>query len=237
MNIVTNRLSKQSSGRLLPIFAGIFAAVLVLVPSMSSKFIAVGPVTIVGSTLIFPITFIFNDVLTEVYGYRQSRVIIWTGMAMQIFAALFYWIIDIWPAASFWPNQAAYSTILGQAPRIVFASLTAYFFGEFANSLVLSKLKYKQSGKRGVSQALRFVWSTIIGEGLDSLLFMTVAFLGIMPADQLFKIVLTIWGIKVLYEIIALPLSMNIANWVKKIDGLDVIDDPRTTDYNPFSNR
>ncbi len=88
---------------------------------MSSKFIAVGPLVIVGSTLIFPITFIFNDILTEVYGYRRSRMIIWTGLAMQIFAALFYWIIDIWPAASFWHNQEAYSTILGQAPRIVLA--------------------------------------------------------------------------------------------------------------------
>ncbi|MBZ0170484.1 hypothetical protein MELA_02002 [Candidatus Methylomirabilis lanthanidiphila] len=116
-------------------------------------------------------------------------------------------------------------------------SLTAYFFGEFANSFVLSKLKYKQNGKRGISQASRFVWSTIVGEGLDSLLFMTVGFLGIMATDELFKIVLTIWGIKVLYEIIALPVSMSIANWVKKIDGFDVIDDPRTTNYSPFSTR
>lgn len=204
---------------------------------MSSKFIVIGPLTIVGSTLIFPITFIFNDILTEVYGYRRSRIIIWTGMAMQIFAALFYWIIDIWPAASFWHNQAAYSTILGQAPRIVLASLSAYFFGEFANSFVLSKLKYKQDGKHGVAQASRFVWSTVVGEGLDSLLFMTVAFLGVMPTGELFKVVLTIWGIKVLYEIIALPLSMGIANWVKKVEGFDVIDDPQTTDYNPFSAR
>lgn len=237
MKTATNQPIKQPAGRLLPIFAGIFASVLVLVPSMSSKFIAVGPLTIVGSTLIFPITFIFNDVLTEVYGYRRSRMIIWTGMAMQIFAALFYWIIDIWPAASFWHNQEAYSTILGQAPRIVLASLSAYFFGEFANSIVLSKLKYKQDGKRGMAQASRFVWSTVVGEGFDSLLFMTVAFLGVMPTVELFKVVLTIWGIKVLYEVIALPLSMNIANWVKKVEGVDVIDAPQSTDYNPFSTR
>lgn len=204
---------------------------------MSSKFIALGPLTIVGSTLIFPITFIFNDVLTEVYGFRRSRMIIWTGMAMQIFAAFFYFIIDVWPAAPFWQNQEAYSTILGQAPRIVLASLTAYFFGEFANSIVLSKLKYKQDGKRGTAQASRFVWSTIAGEGLDSFLFMTVAFLGVMPTKELFQIALTIWGIKVLYEIIALPLSMKIANWVKKVEGVDVIDAPQSTDYNPFSTR
>lgn len=237
MNTGINQTTTESAGRFLPIFAGIFAAVLVLVPSMSSKFIAIGPLTIVGSTLIFPITFIFNDVLTEVYGYRRSRMIIWTGMAMQIFAALFYWIIEIWPAPSFWHNQEAYNTILGQAPRIVLASLSAYFFGEFANSIVLSKLKYRQSGERGFAQASRFVWSTVVGEGLDSLLFMTVAFLGVMPTGELFTVAATIWGIKVLYEIIALPFSMPMANWVKKIEGIDVIDNPLTTDYNPFSPR
>lgn len=124
---------------------------------MSSKFIALGPTAIVGSTLIFPITFIFNDMLTEVYSYRRSRVIIRTGMAMRIFAALFYWIIEIWPAPSFWSNQAAYETILGQAPRIVLASLSAYFCGEFVNSFILSKMKHRQGGKRGGSQAWRFV--------------------------------------------------------------------------------
>ena len=225
----------RAEGRLLPVFTGIFTAVLVLVPSMSSKFISLGPTEIVGSTLIFPITFIFNDMLTEVYGFRQSRIVIWTGMGMQIFAALFYWIIQIWPAPSFWSNQAAYDTILGQAPRIVLASLSAYFFGEFANSLVLSKMKYRQGGKRGGSQAWRFILSTIVGEGLDSLVFMTIAFAGVMATPQLFKIVLTIWVIKVLYEILALPLSMSFTNWVKRVEGLDVIDEPKAINYNPFA--
>jgi uncharacterized integral membrane protein (TIGR00697 family) len=226
---------KAPAGRLLPVFTGIFAAVLVLVPSMSSKFIAVGPLSIAGSTLIFPITFIFNDVLTEVYGFRLSRQVIWTGMAMQVFAALFYWLIDIWPAASFWSNQEAYSAILGQAPRIVAASLSAYFCGEFANSVVLSRMKYRQGGKRGVSQASRFVWSTVVGEGLDSLVFMSVGFLGVMPNRDLVKVILTIWSVKVLYEIVALPLSMRVANWVKRAEGVDAVDDPQRTSYNPFS--
>jgi len=225
----------RTSTRLLPVFTGIFTGVLVLVPSMSSKFISIGPTEIVGSTLIFPITFIFNDMLTEVYGFRQSRIVIWTGMAMQVFAAFFYWIIQIWPAPSFWANQAAYDTILGQAPRIVLGSLSAYFCGEFANSLVLSKMKYGQDGRRGLFQAWRFVLSTIVGEGLDSLVFMTVAFAGAMPTGQLFKIVVTIWGIKVLYEVLALPFSMPFSNWVKRIEGLDVIDEPATTNYNPFA--
>jgi len=141
----------EKSFKLLNIFTGVFVGVLVLVPSMSSKFIAIGPFNIAGSTLIFPIAFIFNDVFTEVYGYKRSRRIIWTGMVMQIFAALFYWLIDIWTPASFWNNQAAYSSILGQAPRIVAASLSAYFFGEFANSVILSKMKYRQGGKKRAS--------------------------------------------------------------------------------------
>ncbi len=226
--------NSEKSFKLLNIFTGIFVGVLVLVPSMSSKFIAIGKLTIVGSTLIFPITFIFNDIFTEVYGYARSRRIIWTGMAMQIFAALFYYLIEIWPAASFWHNQEAYSTILGQAPRIVLASLSAYFFGEFANSFVLSKMKYSQTGKRGLKQGWRFVASTIVGEGFDSLIFMSVGFLGVIALPDLIKTIFTIWGVKVLYEVIALPLSIPFSNWVKKIEGIDTIDNPIETKYNPF---
>lgn len=225
----------EKSFKLLNVFTGIFVGVLVLVPSMSSKFIAIGPLNIVGSTLIFPITFIFNDIFTEVYGYKRSRRIIWTGMAMQIFAALFYYLIDIWQPAPFWHNQEAYSTILGQAPRIVLASLSAYFFGEFANSVILSKMKYTQNGQRGWSQGTRFVASTIVGEGLDSFVFMTVAFAGVMNAGDMIKTIFTIWGVKVAYEIVALPISIRFSNWVKSVEGIDSIDKPTETKYNPFS--
>ena len=226
---------RVAAGRLLPIFTGIFASVLVLVPSMSSKFIAIGPLSIAGSTLIFPITYIFNDVLTEVYGFRQSRIVIWTGMAMQILAAFFYWLIDVLPGASFFTNQAAYHAILGQAPRIVVASLSAYFLGEFANSFVISKMKYRQNGRRGMSQVSRFVWSTVVGEGFDSIIFMGVGFLGVIPLPSLITTILTIWTVKVLYEIVVLPITIRISNWVKDIEFVDVIDDPATTNYNPFA--
>lgn len=225
----------QKNFKLLNIFSGVFVGVLVLVPSMSSKFIAIGPLTIVGSTLIFPITFIFNDIFTEVYGYNRSRRIIWTGFAMQIFAAFFYWLIDIWQPASFWTNQAAYHTILGQAPRIVLASLTAYFFGEFTNSVVLSKMKHSAKGKKGFQQAKRFVLSTLVGEFFDSFIFMTIAFGGVMDSKDLLITILTIWGTKVIYEIVVLPFSIRFSNWVKRIEGLDQIDSPESTNYNPFS--
>jgi uncharacterized integral membrane protein (TIGR00697 family) len=228
-------LSHTHSFKLLNIFTGIFVGVLVLVPSMSAKFIALGPFNIAGSTLIFPITYIFNDIFTEVYGYKRSRKIIWIGMGMQVFAAVFYWLIDIWQPAPFWHNQDAYHSILGQAPRIVVASLSAYFLGEFANSFVISKMKFLQNGKRGLSQGWRFVVSTVVGEGFDSFIFMSVAFAGIMANNDLIKTILTIWAVKVLYEIIVLPFTIRFSNYVKKIEGVDIIDTPEMTSYNPFN--
>lgn len=221
--------------KLFSIFTGIFVAVLVLVPSIGAKFIAFGPFNLNGSTLFFPITFIFNDILTEVYGYARSRRIIWTGLAMQIFAAFAYWLISVWPSAPFWENQEAFMTILGFAPRITLASLSAYFVGEFANSVVISKMKFWQKGARGMSQAWRYIASTIVGEGFDSLVFMTVGFIGVLATGDIVRTVLTIWVFKVIYEIIATPFSIRFANWVKKVEGLDTIDYPDRTSYNPFA--
>src|SRR5207302_4793316 len=138
-------------------------------------------------------SYFFNDILTEVYGYERSRRIIWTGFAMQIFTAAMYAIIQYWPAPAFWHNQDAYDTILGQAPRIVIASLSAYFCGEFMNSFVLSKLKYFVSGKIGPHLAMRFVLSTFVGEFFDSVIFLTVAFAGVIETGELLQIIVTIW--------------------------------------------
>lgn len=226
--------SGRKEFRLLNIFTGIFVSVLVLIPSMASKMVEIGPFVIVGGTLVFPITFIFNDILTEVYGYARSRRVIWTGLGMQVFAAFFYHLIDILPAPDFWTHQEAYHTILGQAPRIAAASLLAYFFGEFANSVVMSKMKYAQKGETGLRQGWRFLASTIVGEGLDSVIFLTVAFYGIWETPDLVHGILSIWCIKVAYEAIVLPVSIPFANWVKKVEGIDAVDQPKSTSYNPF---
>lgn len=217
------------------VITGVYVGALVLVPSMASKFISIGPFSMVASTLVFPITFIANDVLTEVYGYTRSRKIIWTGLVCQIFAAFMYWIIKIWPYPDFWSGQQAYETILGTAPRIAVASLSAYFFGEFANSLVLSKMKYSQAGKKGLRQGWRFVASTIVGEAVDSAVFSAIAFSGVLSLSKVIDISITIWVFKVLYEIVALPLSIPFANWLKRTEGLDQIDQPSLTSYNPFA--
>jgi len=219
----------------LSVITGIYVGALVLVPSMASKFIALGPFVMVASTLVFPITFIANDILTEVYGYSRSRKVIWTGLICQMFAAMMYWVIKELPAPDFWHNQAEYETILGTAPRIAVASLSAYFFGEFANSVILSKMKYIQDAKRGFSQGWRFVASTIVGEAVDSVVFSSIAFIGVLAFKEIVITSFTIWAFKVLYEIVALPFSIRLSNWLKVVEKIDYIDRPNITNYNPFS--
>lgn len=222
--------------KLLTVLTSIYITALVLSMSLASKFIAVGPFNLCGATLIFPIAYIFNDIFTEVYGYDRSRRIIWTGLGCQLFAGLAYWIVGMWPSAPFWHNQEAYMTILGVGPRIALASLVAYFWGEFANSIVMSKMKFSQGGARGVSQSWRFVMSTVVGEAVDTALFFPLAFIGTIPLADLLGTMLTIYLAKVLYECAALPVSTRLSNWIKAIEQLDVIDDPVRTDYNPLLN-
>jgi queuosine precursor transporter len=216
------------------VITGVYVGALVLVPSMASKIISIGPFNIVASTLVFPITFIANDVLTEVYGYKRSRKVIWTGLVCQIFAAAMYWVIKELPHPETWLNQEAYETILGTAPRIALASLMAYFFGEFANSVVISKMKYSQDSAKGLKQGWRFVASTIVGEAVDSVIFSLIAFSYVLPLNAVVNISISIWIFKVLYEIIALPFSIPFSNWLKKEEGIDELDFPNITNYNPF---
>ena len=221
---------------LLPIFAGIFVAVLLLSTFANAKIFAIGRLTLPGSTLLFPLVFVFNDILTEVYGYAASRRVIWTGLACEAFAGISFLIIDKLPPAPFWPYQEAYHHLLGVVPRFAFGGLVAYFCGEFANSFVLSKMKYRQQGARGSKLRWRFVVSTLVGEAVDSTVFMIAAFAGSMPWFGLFETTFTLYTVKVLYEIVILPVHTRIANWVKDIESIDHIDTPETTNYNPFAS-
>lgn len=220
--------------RLLPVLTGLFVAILLLTPPLDSKFIALGGLSVPGATLLFPVAFILNDVLTEVYGYTRSRRVIWTGMVCQVLAALSFWLVGRWPSAPFWHHDQAYADILGVAPRIALASLTAYLSGEFANSIVLSRMKYTQRGRLGISQSWRFLASTLVGEGIDSLVFTTGAFLGVLPTKELLGTILTIYFVKVAVEALALPASTRLANWLKRVERFDQLDDPAATRYNPF---
>ena len=176
------------------------------------------------------LTYILGDVLTEVYGYRVARRVIWLGFFCNIVAVAAIWIGQVLPPASFWDGQKAYERILGYAPRILAASFLAYLVGEFANSIVLAKLKV---ATRGRWLWLRTIGSTIVGQGLDSLLFITLAFAGTIPVAALLTAILTQWIAKCIYEAAVTPLTYVIVNYLKRKEGMDVYD--RDTSFNPLS--
>jgi hypothetical protein len=231
-----NSKPANAGGSLLSVFTGIFVTVLVLCSVANAKIFAVGSLTMPGSTILFPLVFFFNDILTEVYGYALSRRVIWTGLACQAFAAVTFIVIDKLPPAPFWGYQESYHRLLGLVPRFAFAGLVAYFCGEFANSFVLSKMKYWHQGERGRKLSWRFVVSTVVGEAVDSTIFMIAAFGGVISWANLFKTMFALYVVKVLYEIVILPVHTRIANWVKDVEHIDRIDTPETTEYNPFAD-
>ena len=190
----------------------------------------IGAFTFGAGVLFFPLSYVFGDVLTEVYGYARARKVIWAGFAAMLFAAIMASVVVALPPAPGWSNQAAYEAIYGQTPRIVLASMTAYFCGEFVNSMVLAKMKVADDGKR---MGWRFVISTVCGEGVDSLIFYPVAFYGLWSNDLLLKVMAAQWGLKVAVEIIFLPLTLRIVRALKRAEHEDYFD--RNTNFTPFS--
>ena len=228
-------MAGEANLKLYSIFTGVFVASLLLANVTSQKIFALGPFDFPGGTIVFPISFIFGDILTEVYGYALSRKVIWTGLACQILAAVTYIAVGALPPADFWHDQPAYDTVLGFVPRITSASIVAYFVGEFCNSWVLSRMKYRAGGERGLSQAWRFLASTLVGQGVDSTVFCTIAFAGVLDAGEIAHVVASIYVFKVAYETVLIPVSTRFADWVKRVEGVDAIDDPERTTYNPFA--
>lgn len=185
-----------------------------------------------AGVLFFPISYLFGDVLTEVYGYARSRKVIWVGFGALIFASLMSFVVTTLPPASTMDadRQKAIELIFGQVPRIVLASLTAFWLGEFVNSFVLAKMKLLFAGKY---LWIRTIGSTIVGEIADSLVFYPVAFYGIWSNEQLISVMIGNYFIKVLWEIIATPFTYLIVNFLKRAENEDYYD--KTTDFNPFS--
>lgn len=190
----------------------------------------IGAFTFGAGVLFFPLSYVFGDILTEVYGYARARKVIWAGFGAMLFAALMATVVVALPPSPEWKNQAAYETVFGQTLRIVAASMIAYFCGEFVNSYVLARMKLAQGGKR---MSMRFVVSTIFGEGVDSLLFYPLAFYGLWGNDLLLKVMVAQWGLKVLVEIVMLPLTVKIVNALKRAEAEDYYD--RDTNFTPFS--
>ena len=221
-------MKKQVS--VLFMLAGIlFASCLLISNIISSKIMIIGQWTVPVGVLVFPLSYIINDVIAEVWGYRKARLIIWSGFAVNLLAVFFFSLSIAMPAAPFYQNQEAFSTVLGNTPRLVAASLMAYLVGSFLNAFIMSRFKVMTEGK-GFS--IRAVVSTLAGEGADSLIFITVAFAGIFPFEALMTMVLTQALVKTAYEIAVLPLTIVVVRKIKKIEETDTFD--YMVSYNPF---
>jgi uncharacterized integral membrane protein (TIGR00697 family) len=221
---------QRQSTRYLEIITGLFVAVVVISNVASTKILSLGPFTFDGGTLLFPFSYIFGDILTEVYGYRASRRVIWTGFLSCLVMSAVLWIVGKLPAAPGWELQDAYKNLLMTTPRIALASLIAFSAGEFSNSFVLAKMKIWTNG--------RFLWtrtigSTIAGEGVDTALFCVIAFAGILPAGLLGSVILSNYIFKVGIEVLATPATYRVIKFLKRSENLDVYD--AETDFNPFS--
>jgi len=207
----------------------LFTSCLLISNLISSKIIALGHWYVPAGVMIFPISYILNDVVAEVWGFRKARLIIWTGFIINLVAVVFYSLSVSWPAAPFWQNQDAFATVLSSTPRIAAASLLAYLVGSFLNAYVMSALKIRSKGR---NFSFRAVLSTILGEGADSAIFITVAFTGLIPWSQLPMMILTQAIVKILFEIVLLPLTVHVVKLIKKIDNIDTFD--VGVSYNPF---
>lgn len=224
---IKNNNTRHSNSFL--VIVALFITSLITANIISVKLITIYGMILPAGIIVFPISYIIGDVLTEVYGYAQTRKVIWVGFFCNLILVLALWIGKVLPPAPFWEGQVAYERILGYAPRLLGASFLAYLVGEFLNAYVLAKMKIATKG--------RWLWtrtigSTLVGQGLDSLIFITLAFVGTMPPQTLALAIVTQWIAKSAYEALATPLTYISINFLKRREGLDVYD--IDTPFNPL---
>ena len=232
-----NSVPKQ--WKYLDVFQVLFVASLLTANIIAVKLVGIGTLVLPAAVIIFPISYIIGDVLTEVYGYSAARRVIWLGFGANLLVVLAIAAGGVLPAVPFWnaggeystvaEAQKAYQAILGFTPRLLLASFLAYLVGEFTNSFVLARLKILTHG--------RYLWtrtigSTIIGQALDSVIFLSVAFAGILPAGQIGSLILGQWLFKVAYETLLTPVTYAVVNFLKRVEGIDFYD--RKTNFNPL---
>ncbi len=210
----------------------LFVAVLLISNVASTKITDLGWFVFDAGTLLFPFAYILGDVMTEVYGYKRARSVIWLGFLSACLMAITFIVVGHLPPASDWPNQASYEAILGATPRIVLASLVAYFIGSFANSFVMAKMKILTKGKMLWA---RTIGSTVVGEFLDTTLFVMIAFFGVLPNALLVTIIVSNYVFKTLVEVVFTPVTYAVIGWLKKREENDHYD--HDTDFNPFNVR
>ncbi|MCL2679578.1 MAG: queuosine precursor transporter [Dehalococcoidia bacterium] len=219
----------KATNRLL-VLAALFVTCLITANIIAVKIIGFGlgswDILLPASIIVFPLTYVMGDVLTEVYGYRWARRVIWLGFACNLIFVFFAWVGGLLPGAVFWEGQGAYENILGNTPRLLIASFAAYLVGSFSNSVILSRLKLITAGRW---LWLRTIGSTIVGEGLDTVIFITIAFYG---TPDFLKLCLYHWCGKVLLETLFTPLIYKVVSYLKRAEGIDTFD--KGVDYNPF---
>lgn len=219
----------EKSFKYLNFITAFFAIVLLTSNVVSTKIIELGPFTFDGGTLLFPLSYIIGDILTEVYGYKRTRKVIWTGFFMAFFAMLVIMLIGWMPAAADWGFQESYENILGLTFRIVTASLIAYLAGEFLNSFIMAKMKIWSKGRH---LWMRTIGSTLFGEGVDTLLFVLIAFWGVFDTNLLWAILISNYIFKVGVEVLFTPITYLVVKVLKKREHEDYYD--HKTDFNPF---
>ncbi len=213
---------KKQVSQTFMILGAVYVTCLLLSNLVAGKMWAVtGNITLPAAVVLFPITYIMGDVFTEVYGFRSARTIIWVGFGCSFFAVLVYLITIALPHPGFWQNQEAFATVLGTTPRVAAASFIGYLFGEFSNSMILSRLKVATKGK---NLWMRTILSTVVGEGFDSVIFIMISFWGTMDNHTIFTMILFQYLFKECYEVICTPLTYAVCGWLKKKEGVDTFD-------------
>lgn len=199
----------------------LFCVCLVAANLLETKVVQLGPLAVTAGLIVFPISYIINDCIAEVWGFRKARLIIWMGFLMNFMVVAMGKIAVAMPAAPFWHGEDAFAFVFGLAPRIALASLLAFLVGSFINAYVMSRMKLASGGK---NFSLRAIVSTIAGEGADSVIFFPLAFGGLMPVSELLKMMLVQVILKTVYEIIILPVTIRVVRYIKRVDQTDVYD-------------
>ncbi len=221
---------EQPRFRYLDILINIFVVVLIISNLVGAKICAIGPFRLSGAQLLFPITYIFGDIFTEVYGYGASRRAIWTGFIASAFMSVFGMIVVALPPAPDWHDQEAFATIFNFVPRMVAASLIAYWCGEFVNAFVMARMKLVTEGRH---LWMRTIGSTVAGQLVDTIIVMVIAFGGSLSWGLVFTLIYSGYLGKVAYEAIATPLTYYVVNTLKRTEGIEIFDN--ATNFNPFA--
>lgn len=200
----------------------VFCVCLVAANLLETKVVQLGPIAVTAGLIVFPVSYIINDCIAEVWGFRKARLIIWMGFLMNFFVVALGQIAIAIPAAPFWEGEEAFDFVFGMAPRIAAASLTAFLVGAFINAYVMSRMKVASQGRHFSARA---ILSTVAGESADSLIFFPLAFGGLMPVNELMKMMVVQVVLKTAYEIVILPVTIRVVNYIKRVDESDVYDE------------